>query len=85
MYYVIIELSAINGKTVSEPVGYATDEATAETLCTGCMDFCNWIEANKTDLENEVLNSGDYFDNNPNIRQIGWVTDCIEGLDLNEL
>jgi hypothetical protein len=86
MYYIVNELSWNVDTVVSTPVGYVTTQTDADEVnANHNVDYTNWIDANKADLESEAENAGTYFASNDNPYCIWWCTYSIEGMELTEI
>jgi transketolase N-terminal domain/subunit len=85
-YFVIIRGELIDGEVVHTPYGYLTSiEDLEPEVVEHLKSFSNWVEANKTDLENEVINVSKYFDTNNSCHQLGWETNNLDGSGIREI
>lgn len=83
-YYVVTKIENINGNITYTSVGYVLSESDAQTINTNYYNnYINWIETNKTDLENGIKLIAEYFTNNVVVFGCCTQTDCIEGLNLS--
>ncbi len=83
-YYIITKIENINGNITYTSVGYVLSKEDSDTINTNYYNnYINWIQTNKTDLENGIKLITEYFTNTPIVFGCFTETDCIEGLSLS--
>lgn len=87
MYCIVNKITCVDNKLVYTPVGYIDNNV---SLCNQInLDYDNtlgnWIETNKTDLENSQKSISEYFVSDPIIHVAKTETTNIEGLELIEI
>lgn len=82
-HYIITKTEVVNSNIVISNVGYVTDKANADIINQNYIDFENWIETNKTDLESGIKSITDYFINNPVVYSCLSKTTNIDGFNIS--
>ena len=83
-YCIVNKIEYINGNVIYTPVGYVTDMNECQLINdTYYLGFENWIESNKTDLENDNISISVFFQDNPKVYEADTQTTSIEGMNLN--
>ena len=82
-YYIITKIENINGNITYTCVGYVLSELDVETININYNNYNNWIETNKTDLENGIKLISEFFINTPIVFGCFTQTTYIEGLNLS--
>ena len=82
-YYIINKIEYIDNQIVYTPVGYNTD-INEITLISNTYNtpFENWVNANKADLENEIISISEFFIDNPKVYEANEQTTSIDGMNL---
>jgi len=83
-YCIVNKIEYIDGSVVYNPFGYTTDMNECEQInSTYYLQFLNWIENNKTDLENDNISISVFFQDNPKVYEANMQTTSIDGMNLN--
>ncbi len=83
MYYIIERLNNVNGQLDRSHLGYVGDDCDLTIFRSNEQLFYDWIENNKTDLENGVISIVDYIDNNGIVYLASIGTSSIEDMGLS--
>ena len=85
-YCIVNKIDYIDGSVIYTPFGYTTDMNECEQInSTYYSPFVNWIDDNKTDLENDNISISVFFQDNPKVYEANMQTTDISGLDIPEL
>ena len=85
-YCIVNKIEYVNNQVTYTPFGYTTDMNECEQInSTYYSPFLNWIENNKTDLENNNISISVFFQDNPKVYEANMQTTSIDGLDIPEL
>jgi hypothetical protein len=82
-YYIITKIENFNGNITYTNIGYVLSELDVETININYNNYNNWIETNKTDLENGIKLISEFFINTPIVFGCFTQTTYIEGLNLS--
>lgn len=83
-YYIITKIENINGNITYTNIGYyVLSKTDANTINQNYISYNNWIEANKTDLENSIKLISEYFTSNPIVYNNLETTTCIDNFNLS--
>jgi len=83
-YCIINKIEYVNNQVIYTSFGYTTDMNECEQINnTYYLPFLNWIENNKTDLENDNISISVFFQDNPKVYEANMQTTSIDGMNLN--
>jgi hypothetical protein len=83
-YCIINKIEYVDNQVIYTPFGYTADMNECEQInSTYYSGFTNWINENKTDLENGTKSISEFFQNNPKVYEANMQTTSIGGMDLN--
>tara|TARA_Y100000592_G_scaffold33920_1_gene53910 strand:+ start:2252 stop:2527 length:276 start_codon:yes stop_codon:yes gene_type:complete len=82
MYYIISKIELIDDEVVQGPIGYTISEDDINSIEDELNLFTNWVVYNSDKLTSGEYNIYQFFSGYTNVHQLGWVTDCIDGLDV---
>lgn len=84
--YTIINKIEYNTGVVYTPVGYIVNNPQLELdINLIYQNFEDWVNENKTDLENETIDISAFFINTSHVYSVNYHTDNIEGFNINEI
>jgi hypothetical protein len=84
-YHIVSKVEVVDGDLVKTPIGYTLSEEDAINLTGYCGCWETWVEDNKSGLEDGSTFITELFDTHPTCYELGWVTDNIEGFEINIL
>lgn len=84
-YYIIDKLELINGELIHTPIGYLTSQTALDSISDKLNTFENWINLNKTDLENGSMGLSDSFQTNNHYYVCNTITNYIDDMGLTEI
>ena len=82
-YYVITKIETVNENITYTNIGYVLSEIEANAINQNYISYNNWIETNKTDLENGIKLISEYFISNPIVYYNLQNTSCIDDFNLS--
>jgi hypothetical protein len=59
--YILSKFELLNGELIETSLGYLIDSNQANQVNVGYLNYCSWVNDNKTDLENNVKTIAEYF------------------------
>lgn len=85
-YNILNKINLINGSIVFTPLGYLVNSNDCDTINANYnATYLNWVNNNKSDLENGNINISIFFDTTPEIYEAHQVTTSVDGMGLNEI
>jgi hypothetical protein len=63
--YILSKFELLNGELIETSLGYLIDSNQANQVNVGYLNYCSWVNDNKTDLENNVKTIAEYFNTIP--------------------
>ena len=86
MRYTIIDKIEYNNGILYTPIGYIDNNPQlVDDVNSLYQNFENWVSANRTDLENGVVDISEFFINLPYVYSVNTEVDDIEGYGLIEI
>lgn len=82
MYYIINKIELIDNEVVQNPVGYTTSKDDIDNIEDELNLFTNWVVYNSDKLTSGEYDIYQFFSGHTEVHQLGWVTNCIDGLDV---
>lgn len=82
-YHIITKIENVNGSITYTNIGYVLSETDANIINQNYISYNNWIETNKTDLENGIKLISEYFTSNPIVYNNLETTTCIDDFNLS--
>jgi hypothetical protein len=85
-YYIINKVHVINGGVVHTPIGFTLNINDVDTLNNNFDNTLGvWINANKSDLEQGIIQPTVFFESIPEVFYARQRTTDISGMNLNEI
>lgn len=82
-YYIIDKLELIDGVLVYTPMGYLTSQEDVDATPEITTHFEDWVDSNKTDLENGTVLLSDYFDLYQKSYVCNTISTSVDGMGID--
>jgi hypothetical protein len=85
-YNIISKIEYINNQVEYTSIGYTTDTSLVDYIYNNYeLIYDSWIDQNRSDLENDIIQVSDFFTQSVNIYSANHTTTSIDDMNLSEI